>query len=324
MRRAAHSWHSNRRALRNRRAAGRRQHGRGISGARPEAAARRRGEAAVAGAGELRGTPAALRARGARGLGAQSSAHLHDLRRRPGAGSREPSLPGDGAAARADALRGARLGAAVGLDRDRPRRADLRRSRRRAQRRHHSPRSEAGEHLRHHARRREAARLRPRRDGRRRRIEQQRGGRLGQQPSSRRPHQPGDRGRHRALHVAGAGARRSARSPHGPLFPRPRALRDAHRPPRLRRPLHHRHRRRDPARGAAGPQPGGHLERAEGSAPAADAAARQGQGRAAGQRRGGRSAPARGAERIDRRPRVCRGARQHVRIERTAGRLAFG
>ena len=94
--------------------------------------------------------------------------------------------------------------------------------------------------------------------------------------AGRRADQPRHRGRHRALHVAGAGARRSARSPHRHLLARPGALRDADRPARLRRALDHRDRRRHPARVAAGARRRRRLERAEGAAPAgrADAARR--------------------------------------------------
>ncbi len=132
---------------------------------------------------------------------------------------------------------------------DRPRRADRRRARRRARRRHHPSRSEAGQRLRDRARRRQAARFRPRRGDRRRRRRI-----VERQPAGGPLDQPRHRGRHGALHVAGAGARRSARSPHRHLLARPRALRDAHRPPRVRGPIDHRHRRRDPARVAAGPR----------------------------------------------------------------------
>ena len=148
-------------------------------------------------------------------------------------------------------------------DGDRPRRADRRCARRRARRRHHPSRSEAGQHLRDRARRRQAARFRPRRGDRRRgrrTVERQRS------PHGR-AHQPRHRGRHGALHVAGAGARRSARCAHRHLLARPRALRDAHRPPRLRRAIDDGDRRCDPAPSPPGSPPPT-CRRAEGAPPA--------------------------------------------------------
>ena len=208
---------------------------------------------------------------------------------------------------------------------DRPRRADRRRARRGARRRHHPSRSEAGQHLRHRARRRQAARLRPGRDDRRRRRRI-----VGWRASRRAADQSRHRGRHGALHVAGAGARRSAGS-RGPTSSRsascstrcsPAAARSrADRPPRSSTPSCTRRRPGlDAADISAVPKELRRLRRAD---------AREGSREAAGDRGRGRRAPARRAERIDGRPRI-RGdvARQlagrravlHTRIETsTAG-----
>ena len=65
----------------------------------------------------------------------------------------------------------------------------------------------------------------------------------------------GHGGRIDQLHVAGAGARRGARRPHGSLLARPRALRDGDGPPGVRGPDDGRGVRRDPEPPAADPRP---------------------------------------------------------------------
>src|SRR5262249_53763847 len=75
----ADPWDHHRRTIRDRGPARRGQHGRGLSGARSETAARRGAQAAVGGARDLRGAPQALRARSARGVGPESSEYLHHL-----------------------------------------------------------------------------------------------------------------------------------------------------------------------------------------------------------------------------------------------------
>ena len=107
-----------------------------------------------------RGRRRALPARGARGLVAEPSAHLRDLRHRP---ARRPAVPRHGAARRHDAAPAHAAARPLPIGRaPRLRRPDRRRARRRALGRHRPSRHQVGEHLRHRARPGQDSGLRPR------------------------------------------------------------------------------------------------------------------------------------------------------------------
>ena len=154
-----------------------------------------------------RGRDRALRARGARRLGAQPSAHLHHPRLRRARGT---LVPRDGTARRTDAQAPARRRRAPRDHADRARRADRRRAGRGARAGHRPPRHQAGEPVRHPPRRRQGARFRPREDcpGARRAAPRRRGRHHG---APRQPDRTGCDDGDGGLHVAGTGARRAAR-----------------------------------------------------------------------------------------------------------------
>ena len=148
----------------------------------------------------------ALPPRGAHGLGAEPSEHLHHLR---GGRARRAAVHRDGTARRPHAGQQDRRAPA----RDGPAapagRADCRRARRGAHARHPAPRHQARQHLRHRARAGQDPRLRPGQTGAGRR----RAHAVGDDDRNRVPDHGARHGaRHRRLHVAGAGARRRARS----------------------------------------------------------------------------------------------------------------
>ena len=282
--------------------------------ARSEAAPRRRAEAAVAGAGGVGRTPAPLRARGARRVVAEPSAHLHDLRRRPGAGGRRPAVSGDGTA---EAGRRCSKCSASARCRSPPSSASACRSPTRSTRRTppaSSIATQAGQHLRHHARRRQAARLRTGRDHRSVRSASDARRR---RPKPRPLTNPGTAVGTVALHVARAGARRSARSRAPIIFSfglvlyemltGRRAFEGRSTTAIVDAILH-------AAPVGLGPHDTSSIPRDCGGCSARMLEQRP--RAAAGERRGGRGAPPRGQERIDRRPGVRRG------VDRKLDRLA--
>ena len=195
--------------------------------------------------GRTAGSAGAIRARGAAARGAEPPAHRRhlrhrghrrDARARPGAGRRRHAR---GRAAHPHAKPGAPPARG-----HRHRAPDRRRARRRAREGHHPPRPEARQHQDPPGRCREGARLRPR--PRRRRVGL---GAAGSDDHQRR-HDAGHGARHVGLHEPRAGARPGGGQAHRHLGVRLRALRDAHRRPRVHRRhdlRHHRPRARAPS-----------------------------------------------------------------------------
>ncbi len=172
-------------------------------------------------------------ARGARGGRAQPSEHLHHPRNRR---ARRRAVHRDGAARGPDAEAPDRRQAAADRASCSTGGPDRRRARRRARARHHPPRHQAGEHLRHRARPGQGARLRAGEatssagPGARRLHET-----AADSGHGHRPHEPGHDARHGRLHVARAGAGREARRAQRPVLLRRRALRDGDGPAGVRR-----------------------------------------------------------------------------------------
>ena len=173
-----------------------------------------------------------LPARGARGVRAQPPAHLHDLRHRR---SRGPALHRDGAARGPDAAARA-LRRATAADR-RPSSicgiAAGRRAGGGAREGHRPPGHQAGEHLPH------LPRLAKLLDFGIAKLATEQAAATASRHGHPRRHRAGRDAGHRGVHVAGAGARRGARSAHRPVFAGRGAVRDG-RPARSRsaaRPL---------------------------------------------------------------------------------------
>ena len=123
---------------------------------------------------------------------------------------------------------------------------DRRRARRGARTRRRPPRPEAGQHQDHAGRRREGARLRARQ---RRDPTKPAGADLSHSPTITSGGTARRRdSRHRGLHESRAGARQAGRQAHRHLGVRLRAVRNAHRPARVRRRDRVGHDRRDPER----------------------------------------------------------------------------
>ena len=183
----------------------------------------------------LRGRSGPARALPARSAGPGALNHPNiaaDLRVR-GLGRRARARHGAGRGRRPVGAHRARSDAARRGAADRA--ADRRRARGRARAGHRSSRSEAGQHQGPRRRHGEGARLRPR-QGAGARARPGAGERCRNSPTlTARGDAAGHDSRHGRLHVAGAGARASRRSARRHLGVRLRALRDAHRPARVRR-----------------------------------------------------------------------------------------
>ena len=177
-------------------------------GRRRQAGAPRRAEVPAARSRARLADDRALPARGAHGLGAEPSQHLHHLR---GGRARGAPVHRDGAARGAHAGEQDRRTPARDRPPAPPGRADCRRARRRARARHPAPRHQARQHLRHRARAGQDPRLRAGQDGAGRRRPHA----VGDDDRNRLPDHRARRGDgHRRLHVARAGARRRARRAH--------------------------------------------------------------------------------------------------------------
>ena len=176
----------------------------------------------------------AIRARSAAARVAEPSQHRRDLRRRGDRRTWSPLV--------LELVEGETLAARLKRPGPRPRSsrraahraADRRRARRRPRARHRPSRSEAGQHHHHARRHREGAGFRT---GEGRRHARAKARRTGSNPLPNRDRSDARRrdARDRAVHVAGTGARQGGRQTQRHLGVRLCALRNAHRPPRIRR-----------------------------------------------------------------------------------------
>src|ERR1043165_2441598 len=237
----------NHRPLSNHRAHRGRWYGRGLQSLRQQPATRRRFESLAGGIRLATGSPPAFLSGSTRRVGADASAHPHDLRSRR---RRRQTLHRDGVHRRRNAAAKDQSEQPATQRRDRHRHPDRRRTRTRARARHHSSRFKARKPDAEPRRLREDPRLRPGETRRRTRARPRRRQRT-EDVDSRRGNRIRHVDGHGELHGAGTVVGPTSRSPLRRVLVWRRALRNVDGNGAVRSRQSHRHDARDSSSPAA-------------------------------------------------------------------------